>query len=316
MPIKVSVVTPSYNQGTFLEETILSVLSQDYEPIEYIVIDGGSQDQSVEIIKKYSGRLAYWVSEPDSGQSDAINKGWSRSNGDIICYLNSDDYFLPGAIRTAVKAFEENPRAGLICGRANSVSEDGQFLRACSPLPLGQEVLEYLGGLLQPSVFLRMGVLEKMGLLDPSLHFALDAEFFLRVLGNFEAVSLPQPLSCMRNHAAAKSLAQGARFAADVIRLGARVASQPERYPRFHIEPARVLSAAYAHAARFSYVNAEYGPALRHLKRSWDLSGAYRRKIVCEELPRLLLRALAGSRRYQWLSRYRTTSRFLPAGDS
>jgi|HubBroStandDraft_1064217.scaffolds.fasta_scaffold11601_5 glycosyltransferase involved in cell wall biosynthesis len=304
MPLKVSVVTPSYNQASFLEETMLSVLSQDYEPIEYIVIDGGSEDRSVEIIRKYSGRLAYWISESDSGQSDAINKGWSGCKGDIICYLNSDDYFLPGAIRTAVKAFEENPRAGLICGRANAVFEDGQFLRTCYPRALGQEMLEHLVGLPQPSVFLRKRVLERVGLLDPALHLVFDADFFLRVLGNFEAVCLSQSLSCMRRHATAKSVAQGTHFAGEVIRLAERVASQPDRYPRFHIEPARVLSAGYEVAAHFSYVHGDYASALRHLKRSWGLSGAHRRRIVCEELPRLLLRALVGSQRYLWLSRY------------
>jgi glycosyltransferase involved in cell wall biosynthesis len=308
MPPTVSVVTPSYNQANFLEESILSVLSQDYEPIEYIVIDGGSKDHSVEIIRKYRGKLAYWISESDSGQSDAINKGWSRCTGDIICYLNSDDYFLPGAIRIIVKAFEENPRAGLICGRANAVSEDGRFLLTCYPRPVGQEMLEYLTGLPQPSVFLRRCVLERVGLLDPTSHLLFDQEFFLRVLGNFEAVSLLQPLSCMRRHGAAKSVAQGAHqgahFAAEAIQIAERIASQPDMYPRFHIEPARVLSAGHAVAARFAYIRGEYRSALRDLKRSWGLSSAYRRRIVCEELPRMLLRALVGSQRYLWLSRY------------
>jgi hypothetical protein len=131
-----------------------------------------------------------------------------------------------------------------------------------------------------------------------------DAEFFLRVLGNFEAVSLPQSLSCMRHHGAAKSVAQGAHFAGEVIQLAERIGSRPDRYPRFHIQPARVLSAGYEVAAHFSYVHGEYASAWRHLKRSWALSSARRRRIVCKELPRLLLRALVGSQRYRWLSRY------------
>src|SRR5687768_13454288 len=128
----VSVVTPSYNQASFLEQTIQSVLGQDYPRIEYIVIDGGSTDDSVEIIRKHAHRLAYWVSEKDSGQAEAINKGFSWTSGEILAWLNSDDYYLPNAISSAVKSLHENPDIVLVYGDMLAVDATGQpinFLR-------------------------------------------------------------------------------------------------------------------------------------------------------------------------------------------
>src|ERR1044071_6803804 len=110
----VSIITPSYNQALYLEQTIQSVLEQDYPRIEYIVVDGASTDNSFEIIKKYNDRLGYWISEKDSGQAEAINKGFTRANGDILGWLNSDDYYMPGAVSAVVKCFEENPNAVMI----------------------------------------------------------------------------------------------------------------------------------------------------------------------------------------------------------
>ncbi len=110
MPLKISVVTPSFNHARFLERTMLSVLSQPYPDLEYLVVDGGSQDGSVEIIRKYADRLAYWVSEKDQGQTDAINKGFARANGDIFAWLNSDDTYLPGILPQVAEIFTKNPK--------------------------------------------------------------------------------------------------------------------------------------------------------------------------------------------------------------
>src|SRR3990170_4694541 len=124
----VSVVTPSLNQAQYLEAAIVSVLEQDYAHIEYLVIDGGSSDGSLEIIQRYAGRLNSWVSEPDTGQTDAINKGFARTSGEVMAYLNSDDLLRPGAIREAVGYFEAHPEVGMVYGDVDYIDETGQVI--------------------------------------------------------------------------------------------------------------------------------------------------------------------------------------------
>ena len=125
----VSIITPSFNQAEYLEQTILSVLNQDYSNIEYMVLDGASTDNSVDIIRKYENRLAYWVSEKDNGQADAINKGFDRAKGEIIAWLNSDDYYLAGTVSSAVKIFEEHPHVVLVLGTCRLVTETGKTFK-------------------------------------------------------------------------------------------------------------------------------------------------------------------------------------------
>src|SRR5437773_10669670 len=126
MTPKLSIITPSFNQAQYLEETILSVLQQKYDPLEFIIIDGGSTDGSVEIIRKYESRLAYWVSEKDRGQAHAINKGLQRATGELIAYLNSDDYYSPGALRSVAEFFMVHPDVDLIHGRCAVADAEGR----------------------------------------------------------------------------------------------------------------------------------------------------------------------------------------------
>jgi len=210
----VSIVTPSYNQAQFLEETILSVLNQDYPRIEYIVIDGGSTDESVEIIEKYEGQLAYWVSEPDRGQAHAINKGWQRATGEIVAYLNSDDLYTTGSVTTAVRALLSNPDVCMIYGDALVIDEHGAVIWQAHATPFNVAgVITTEVKMPQPSVFVRRSDLDAVGLLDERLHFCMDYDLWIRLGLTSPGLYLPDvSLSKMRAHAAAKSTAAAPAF--------------------------------------------------------------------------------------------------------
>lgn len=177
----VSIVTPSYNQKDFLEDTILSVLDQDYPELEYYVIDGGSTDGSVEIIKKYSHRLTGWVSEPDQGQTDAINKGFSRSTGEIMAWLNSDDLYHPGAVQSAVDFLQNNPEVGLVYGDTDLIDRQGRKIGKFNAQQTSYSRLMRGGVYIpQPAAFWRRELWDKAGPLDPSFYFAMDYDLWVR----------------------------------------------------------------------------------------------------------------------------------------
>ena len=305
----VSIVTPSYNQSGFLEETMRSVLHQDYPNIEDLVIDGGSTDGSLEIIRKYEDRLAYWVSEPDKGQADAINKGWTRCRGDIIAFLNSDDYYLPGAVSNVVRAFQRNPDVDFVCGQAQWVSEQGAYLQTTDFRVDGSDTWELFDlyrqtSVPQPAAFVRRRVLDKIGMLDPSFHFGLDGEFYLRVLTNFKAIALPDSLACMRLHDTSKSVGSGMGFAPEVLRIAHKIIASPQDYPKSKVNPNKILAAAHIISARSYYVNGAHRDAVRHLLASARLSTAYWMLIAYREIPRMVARILIGKQAYARVSSF------------
>jgi glycosyltransferase involved in cell wall biosynthesis len=205
----IGVITPSYNQAPFLEETIRSVLLQGYPSLEYIVIDGGSTDGSLEIIRKYERWLAYWVSEPDRGQTHAINKGLAKATGQVVAWLNSDDTYLPGTLDRVAAAFQGDPPARLVYASAQFVDDDGQVLKPypAFPLALGLLRLRYWLGwpIPQPTVFADRRLVDQYGLLDESYHYALDYEWLIRLSQYVNFTCLDETLATYRWHSRSKT---------------------------------------------------------------------------------------------------------------
>ena len=223
----VSIVTPSYNQEPFLEQTIRSVLEQDHAPIEYFVMDGGSTDGSLEIIEKYAPRLAGWVSEPDRGQADAINKGLARARGEIVAWLNSDDYYLPGALTAAVRCFDQHPEAVLVYADMLAVDERGRTINRLHYRQLGLEDLLCFNIIGQPAVFMRRSALEGAGGLDPTFHFLLDHQLWIRLAQRGPMMHANETWAAARYHAAAKNRARAAEFGAEALRIYEWAKSDP-----------------------------------------------------------------------------------------
>jgi glycosyltransferase involved in cell wall biosynthesis len=207
-PPLISVVTPSLNQADYLERTLRSVAEQDYPTIEHIVVDGGSTDGSVEIIERWSERLGRWVSEADSGQANAINKGLGWASGEIVAYINSDDFYLPGAFAAAARAFED-PHVRWTAGRCRYEHADGSLERLVVPAPPRMPrwtMIAETWYVPQASSFWRRDVFEEVGLLREDLHYAFDLEFGLRcALRGIVPLSIDADISVRYLHDAAKS---------------------------------------------------------------------------------------------------------------
>ena len=224
----VSIITPSYNQARYLEETMRSVLEQDYPHIEYIVVDGGSTDGSREIIEKYADRLAWWVSEKDRGQTDAINKGFARARGEVLAWLNSDDTYQPGAIREAVEFLRQNPQVGLVYGDANYIDEHG---RVIGRFPAAQTDYRRLRQgyvhIPQQSAFFRADLWRRVGPLDDSFYFAMDYDLWVRLAREAPIVYLPRVWANFRLHSDAKTIAADDRCWPEMLRVHYRDGGSP-----------------------------------------------------------------------------------------
>ena len=206
---RISIITPSYNQGQFLEETIRSVLLQGYPNLEYFIIDGGSKDESVDIIKQYEPWLTYWPSEPDRGQSHAVNKGFAMASGDIVAWLNSDDQYLQGTMKTIAKHAHRHPEAGAWAGGGRRIDpSNGKLI--WERLPPGLEFSEILGWneyyLPQPSCFLNRRVLKDDIYLDESYHLQMDFDLWLRISKKFSMIPIEEILSVNLHHSKAKTV--------------------------------------------------------------------------------------------------------------
>lgn len=214
----VSVITPTFNQADFIRDTLESVLTQDYPNIEYIVFDDGSTDETPGILSGYTGRLE-WESQANMGQTPTINKGWERSHGDIITWLNSDDTFMPGAVSKAVDYFQKHPDIDIVFGDSLFTSADGSPIETTKPqvgFNYRDLVAKCHNPIAQPSAFIRRSVIEDIGLLDPAYYYFMDWDFWLRAGIDHSIAYFPELLSTYRLHEASKTVAQTAKAAPEL----------------------------------------------------------------------------------------------------
>lgn len=205
---KISVITPSLNQAKFIEQTIRSVLLQQYPKLEYIIIDGGSVDGSVEVIRRYEPWLSYWVSEPDRGQSHAINKGFEKATGQVLCWLNSDDYYLPGALLTVGRMLADGANNYALIGHCLKIYQDGRpAVMLEGYYENRRRLLQFWKGyqMHQPAIFWRREVFEMTGYLDEGLHQIMDFDYWARISERFEFINVDRALACCNYYADAKT---------------------------------------------------------------------------------------------------------------
>ncbi len=210
MNAKISIITPSFNQGQFIEQTIQSVLSQNYPNLEYIVMDGGSTDNTLDILKKYEDKLK-WFSEKDKGQSDAINKGLKMAYGDIVAWLNSDDYYLPGTLAKVATFFDKNSQAKWVSGDYQIVDEKGKDIHSfvigykrLLRLFNSYSTLSFANYIIQPSTFWRRELISEIGYLNEEYRYCMDYDLWLRFMKNYPLHIIPSPLSAFRVHSTSK----------------------------------------------------------------------------------------------------------------
>jgi GT2 family glycosyltransferase len=228
---KISIVTPSFNQGPFLEETVRSVLLQGYPDLEYTVIDGASSDESVDVIKKYEPWLAFWVSETDRGQSHAINKGLARAAGEVMAWLNSDDFYLPGALAGAAERMGAG--GGFVIGGVTFVDMHSRVVGLARPRPgSGGSVLK--NGLVQgrrlwqPGMFWTRDVFRRTDPLAERLHYVMDTDFLLRAMAQgVDPLLCDTQWACFRLHKESKTAAHAARFSFDHARMYWQLSTRP-----------------------------------------------------------------------------------------
>ncbi len=216
----VSIITPSFNQVRYIEATIKSVLGQDYPRVEYIVVDGGSTDGTVNIIKKYADKLAWWVSEKDKGQTDAINKGFARATGDILAWINSDDTYEPGAVSAAVKYLGQHPHVGMAYGDCNFINENGDVIGKFNSAQTNHRLIRqgYVH-IPQQTMFFRSDLWRQLGPLDPSFYFAMDYDLWTRISARAEIKYVPQTWANFRLHTSGKTIMADDRCWPEMIRV-------------------------------------------------------------------------------------------------
>lgn len=228
---KISIVTPSYNQGQYIEETILSVINQNYPNLEYIIIDGGSTDTTIDIIKKYEKHLTYWVSERDSGQSEAINKGIKKVTGEIFNWLNSDDYLEPGTLHLIAELFR-NTSVNVVCGKAKHFGDGINYISDASTFFDIENNSAIVPRINQPATFFKTNIIRELGPLNNKLHYCMDLEWWMKYLFLYKHSSIAfttELLVNFREHNTSKTVAHSYKFVQDKCLLLTGILSKKRR---------------------------------------------------------------------------------------
>lgn len=268
----VSIVTPSYNKGRFIEETILSIKTQTYPRIEHIIIDGGSTDNTIDIIKKYEGTYnMQWVSEPDKGQSDAINKGWRMAKGEILAYLNADDTYMPWAVERAVKFLLGHPDVSMVYGDCNLIDKYGEVTGGDRGGAFDLRELVCFSSLVpQPTVFFRREILDTVGFLDTYLYMGMDYDFFIRIGLKFKVQRIPHLLANFRQYPGIKSKTglEFYKFWTEYIYILNKTFSNPELPAEIKSVRGRAYSTAYSHIGLRNFQKSYMKQTLAYLLKS------------------------------------------------
>lgn len=274
---RLTLITPSYMQAAFIEQTIRAVLLQGYPDLEYFILDGGSTDGTREIIRKYEPWLAGWRCEKDAGQSATINEGWARATGEVLAWINSDDWYHPGALAAAGRRFAAEPTVAWLSGAVDDVDVAGVFHKRhpAAPTPLAQALGRKDYGYYQPGMFWRQALVEKVGLLDVQLNCAFDQDFWLRsLLAGFAMTAIPEPVACFRVHGGSKTGGLSPRVLEEDWKLLARYGGSLA--PAERRQSARWLGeyeADYLVATTYTLLAAgRRGEALRYLLRKIALA--------------------------------------------
>ncbi|MDQ7857234.1 MAG: glycosyltransferase family 2 protein [Armatimonadota bacterium] len=274
---QVSIVTPSFNQGEFIERAAESVLSQDYQAVEYLILDGGSTDGTLDVLRRLGGRVR-WVSEPDRGQAHAINKGWQQAKGEVLAWLNADDLYLPGALSRVAAFFQTNPAVDIVYGDCDYIDLDDRVVQPYPTRPydyieLVREAIDFIP---QPAAFVRRRVLETTGLLDETLHYVLDYDYWLRAGLRHTVAYLPARLAAFRLHPASKTVGSEARFGRELVETYRRLFARADLPPQVRTVERQALANAHYMAAVRCFWGGDLALAREYGRQAWGTVTGYR----------------------------------------